>query len=51
MTTHNTGELVRWESTFRHWVTAGGGPGPSGENGFRVAPDLYHLFSASFAGW
>jgi putative glutathione S-transferase len=51
MSTHNTGEFVRWESTFRHWVTADGRPGPSGEGGFRAAPGRYHLYVSYACPW
>jgi putative glutathione S-transferase len=51
MSTHNTGEFVRWDSTFRHWVTADGRPGPSGEGGFRAAPGRYHLYVSYACPW
>ena len=38
------GRFVRQAAVFRNWVTAGGGPGPSGEAGFAAASGRYHLY-------
>ncbi|MGD8206944.1 MAG: glutathione S-transferase family protein [Thiohalocapsa sp.] len=51
MSTSSTGEFVRWESPFRHWVTADGSPGPSGKGGFRAAPGRYHLYVSYACPW
>ncbi|KAA6186332.1 glutathione S-transferase family protein [Thiohalocapsa marina] len=48
---HDTGEFRRWESTFRHWVTADGSPGPTGEGGFPAAPGRYHLYVSYACPW
>ena len=45
------GEFVRWESCFRHWVTADGAPGPSGEGGFPAEPGRYHLYVSYACPW
>lgn len=51
MTPTKNGEFIRWESGFRHWVTADGSPGPSGEGGFPAAPDRYHLYVSYACPW
>ena len=51
MTPTQNGEFIRWESGFRHWVTADGSPGPSGEGGFPAAPDRYHLYVSYACPW
>ncbi|HYM03637.1 MAG TPA: glutathione S-transferase family protein [Stellaceae bacterium] len=38
------GRFVPSEPLFRNWVTANGGPGPSGEGGFPAARGRYHLY-------
>ncbi|MFW5680076.1 MAG: glutathione S-transferase family protein [Pseudomonadota bacterium] len=45
------GRFVRQESRFRHWVTADGRPGPSGEGGFAAEPDRYHLYVSLACPW
>ena len=45
------GEFVRDESIFRHWVTADGGPGPSGEGGFAAEAGRYHLYVSHACPW
>ena len=45
------GEFIRAESSFRHWVTADGRPGPSGEGGFAAAPGRYHLYVSYACPW
>lgn len=45
------GEYVRTHSGFRHWVTADGAPGPSGEGGFQAAPGRYHLYVSYACPW
>lgn len=45
------GRFHRPDSSFRHWVTPDGAPGPSGEGGFAAAPGRYHLFVAINCPW
>ena len=46
-----TGHFIREASKFRHWVTADGRPGPSGEGGFNAEPGRYHLFVSPSCPW
>jgi glutathionyl-hydroquinone reductase len=45
------GRFERQPSRFRHWVTADGAPGPSGEGGFAAAPGRYHLYVSHACPW
>jgi putative glutathione S-transferase len=45
------GGFVRQESSFRHWVTPDGAPGPTGEGGFKAEPGRYHLYAAYICPW
>ena len=45
------GRFVRSASTFRHWVTADGRAGASGEGGFPAAPGRYHLYVSLACPW
>lgn len=45
------GRFIRQESSFRHWVTADGSPGPTGEAGFKAEPERYHLYVAYICPW
>jgi putative glutathione S-transferase len=45
------GEFVRQDSQFRHWITADGSPGPSGEGGFPAAAGRYHLYVSYACPW
>ena len=45
------GEFKRMESSFRHWVTADGSAGPSGDSGFRAEADRYHLYISDACPW
>src|SRR5262249_44899866 len=45
------GRFVRTPSTFRHWVTPDGGPGPSGGGGFAAEPERYHLYVSLACPW
>jgi len=45
------GEFIRQDSQFRHWVTADGQPGPSGEGGFKAEADRYHLYVSHACPW
>jgi putative glutathione S-transferase len=51
MSTRNAGEFIRWESAFRHWITADGSGGSSGEGGFPAAPGRYHLYVSYACPW
>lgn len=41
----------RLPSVFRHWVTADGAPGLSGEGGFRAESGRYHLYVSYACPW
>lgn len=45
------GEFKRMESSFRHWVTADGSVGPSGEAGFKAEAGRYHLYVSEACPW
>ena len=45
------GAFVRADTTFRNWVTADGGPGPTGEGGFPAKPGRYHLIVSLACPW
>jgi len=45
------GSFRRKPSTFRNWVTADGGPGPSGEGGFAAESSRYHLYVSLACPW
>ena len=45
------GRFVRQNARFRHWVTADGRPGPTGEGGFAAEPGRYHLYVALICPW
>lgn len=45
------GGFVRQVSSFRHWVTPDGSPGPSGEGGFKAEAGRYHLYVALICPW
>ena len=45
------GGFVRQTSSFRHWVTPDGRPGPTGEGGFAAEPGRYHLYVALICPW
>jgi putative glutathione S-transferase len=47
----DSGRFIRSESLFRNWITADGGPGPSGEGGFKAEPGRYHLYVALACPW
>ncbi|MEQ9009978.1 glutathione S-transferase family protein [Algiphilus sp.] len=50
--TKSTGGAFRREDAgFRHWVTADGEPGPSGEGGFPAASGRYHLYVSLACPW
>jgi len=45
------GRFVRERASFRHWVTADGSPGPSGEGGFEAAAGRYRLYVSLACPW
>ena len=45
------GRFIRKDSHFRHWVTADGSPGPSGQGGFAAAAGRYHLYVSLACPW
>ncbi len=45
------GGFVRQTSTFRNWITADGGAGPTGEGGFAAEAGRYHLYVALICPW
>lgn len=50
-TASSGGRFIRSTSQFRHWVTADGRPGPSGEGGFKAEPGRYHLYVSLACPW
>ena len=45
------GRFERQASRFRNFVTADGGPGPTGEGGFRAEAGRYHLYVSLACPW
>ncbi|MFP8966512.1 glutathione S-transferase family protein [Pokkaliibacter sp. CJK22405] len=45
------GRFKRSESQFRHWVTADGSAGPTGEAGFAAQSGRYHLYVSLACPW
>lgn len=45
------GEFIRHDSQFRHWITADGSAGPSGEGGFVAESGRYHLYISHACPW
>lgn len=50
-TKSNQGEFKRQDSLFRHWITADGSAGPSGEGGFKAEAGRYHLYVSLACPW
>jgi len=50
-TESNDGKFERQEQAFRHWITADGEPGPSGDGGFKPERDRYHLYVSLACPW
>lgn len=50
-TTDSMGAFVRQQSQFRHWVTADGSAGPTGDGGFKAEPGRYHLYVSYNCPW
>ncbi|SFI41288.1 putative glutathione S-transferase [Pseudomonas guineae] len=49
--TGDSGRFQREEAQHRHWITADGAPGPSGEGGFAAEPGRYHLYVSLACPW
>ena len=45
------GKFVRTAAKFRHWITADGSAGPSGEGGFTPDSGRYHLYVSYACPW
>ena len=45
------GKFVRAESSFRHWITRDGSPGPTGDGGFTPDSNRYHLYVSYACPW
>jgi len=45
------GRFIRQISSFRHWITADGSPGPTGDGGFKAEAGRYHLYVAYICPW
>ncbi len=45
------GRFVRKAPQFRHWITADGSAGPSGDAGFKAETDRYHLYVSLACPW
>lgn len=45
------GKFKRQQSSFRHWVTADGSSGPSGESGYKAEAGRYHLYLSLACPW
>ena len=50
--THSSdGRFIRSEAQFRHWISADGSAGPSGEGGFAAEAGRYHLYVGLACPW
>lgn len=47
----NEGRFVRESARFRHWVTADGSAGPSGDSGYAAESGRYHLYVSLACPW
>lgn len=47
----DSGDFRRKASSFRHWITADGSPGPTGSGGFKADGDRYHLYVSLACPW
>lgn len=45
------GRFVRKAPQFRHWITADGSAGPSGDAGFKAEAGRYHLYVSQACPW
>ncbi|MGP0172601.1 glutathione S-transferase family protein [Pseudomonas sp. NCHU5208] len=49
--TGKSGRFQREEAQRRHWITADGSAGPSGESGFKAGAGRYHLYVSLACPW
>ncbi|MCY1495444.1 Glutathionyl-hydroquinone reductase PcpF [compost metagenome] len=49
--TKRDGRFRREDAQRRHWITADGAPGPTGEGGFKAEAGRYHLFVSLACPW
>lgn len=45
------GRFIRSDPQFRHWITADGAAGPSGDPGFKAEAGRYHLYVSLACPW
>ncbi|WP_458791447.1 glutathione S-transferase family protein [Yoonia sp. MH D7] len=45
------GKFQRETASFRHWITADGSAGPTGEAGFAACSNRYHLYVSDACPW
>ena len=50
-TSSTGGHFKRTEAVFRHWITADGSAGPTGDAGFKAEAGRYHLFASYACPW
>lgn len=50
-TKSSNGHFKRTSPQFRHWITANGRAGPSGDAGFKAEPGRYHLYVSLACPW
>ncbi len=50
-TKNSNGEFIREDAQYRHWVTADGSAGPTGDSGFKAEVDRYHLYVSLACPW
>jgi len=50
-TKKSDGEFIREDSQYRHWITADGEAGPTGDSGFTAEADRYHLYVSLACPW
>jgi len=50
-TSRSGGHFVREDAHHRHWITADGSAGPSGEGGFEAESGRYHLYISHACPW
>ncbi len=50
-TSSSGGKFVRSAAQYRHWITADGGAGSSGDSGFKAEAGRYHLYVSYACPW
>lgn len=50
-TSSTGGHFKRTEAVFRHWITADGSAGPTGNAGFKAESGRYHLYASYACPW